>query len=327
MNITLYYKDRPAVLPTLSSNEIAGMDGAQAKLLLLLAHDATLSADTLADTLGLTAKELAKALGALAELGLIAVENEENGVAKPEKIRKPISANKQKTAIPEKRSRIVEVPVYTDGEFEAVLQKRRDIAALITEAQNALGKPIYQEESKLLASIAEAYEFDEEYMLILLAYCRRIDKRNMRYVEKIATSLYDLGIKSPDELTEYLRIRENSYRFEKNVRSIFGLGSRAFTTKEKAFLTAWNETYRFDEDMIRKAYDITISATSKPTLHYANSILERWYAEGIKTPADLETASAAPKKKAGTSAVSFDADDFFRAALDRSYSDKPDKKE
>lgn len=326
MNITLYYKDRPAVLPTLSADEIASLSGTEAKLLLLLAHDPELSAEALVEALDVTERALSKALGTLTSLGVLAVQEKENSVKTSRQEPEDKKENRIKVAKPEKRSRTIDVPIYTDDEFEAVLRARRDIAALITEAQNALGKPIYQEESKLLASIAEAYGFDEEYMLILLAYCRRIDKRNMRYVEKVATSLYDLGIHSPDALTEYLRVREDAYRFEKSVRNIFGLGSRAFTTKEKVFLSAWNETYRFDEDMIRKAYDITISATAKPSLHYANSILERWFAEGIKTPADLEKAEKEKSPAGKTNATSYNAEDFFTAALDRSYGDMPSPK-
>ena len=51
---------------------------------------------------------------------------------------------------------------------------------------------------------------------------------------------------------------------------------------------------------------------------YANKILERWFADGYKTVADVDAALADYKrKKSGGS--SFDVDEFFEAALRRTY--------
>ncbi len=296
MNIKIYYGNRPFVFPELTNKQLQDMDAETLKLLVLLAQgDAPISSEN--------EREMKK----LESLGIISIEGSEK--------------SKEKGAV-KKRSQIMETPVYTDNEFETVLDGRADLQNLITEAQNALGKPLYQADSKLLVSIAEGYDFDEDYMLSLLAYCNRIGKRNMRYVEKMATSLYDQSIKTSAELLEYLNTQEEAYRFEKTVRRVFGLGSRAFTSKEKVFLKAWQEAYQIDETLLQKAYDITVSATAKPSLNYANSILERWYAEGIKSVADLEKVSV---KKTGGNATSYNVDDFFSAALDRSYGDTPKK--
>jgi len=60
---------------------------------------------------------------------------------------------------------------------------------------------------------------------------------------------------------------------------------------------------------------------SKPSLSYTNKILESWYSEGLTTPEAVDAASA---KKNGDKqqGMSFDVDEFFKAALDRSYRDE-----
>ncbi len=314
MNIKILYGDRPFVAPTLTREIIASLDGQSARVLLALLSDNSFTENDLCTTLGISKKELSNAWITLEKSGLVLTDGKEIIV-------------KEKPDKPKKRSEVMETLVYTDKEFETVLDGRSDLQSLITEAQNALGKPLYQADSKLLVSIAEAYDYDEDFMLTLLAYCNRIGKRNMRYVEKVATSLYDLGIKTSVELLAHLNTQEQAYYFEKTVRRIFGLGSRAFTSKEKVFLKAWQDTYQIEEELLQKAYDITVAATAKPSLNYANSILERWFAEGIKTLADLEKAEKEKTAagKTGTTAISYNADDFFSAALDRSYNDEPKK--
>ena len=51
-----------------------------------------------------------------------------------------------------------------------------------------------------------------------------------------------------------------------------------------------------------------------------NGILERWYAAGITTPEAVKSDAEA-HKKGKQDGASFDTDEFFEAALKRSYSD------
>ena len=68
-------------------------------------------------------------------------------------------------------------------------------------------------------------------------------------------------------------------------------------------------------EIIERAYEATADATGKGSIPYANSILERWYSEGLKTLEDIEASIA--KKKGEKSEGSFNTDDFFDAAIRR----------
>lgn len=327
MKIQLLYGKNPSVLPELTETAILKADALSLRALALIASGIS-SPKKLCELLKIDPETLEKSLTYWEAEGVLELTS---APQKIEKIAKKAKENKEEDTesreIPapvKKKSRTAEVSIYTDEEFASVLARRADLAYLIDEAQNALGKPLFQNDSKLLVSVAEDFGYDDDFMLTLLAYCRRIDKKSMRYVEKTAASLYDLGIKSTGELVEHLQRQEEMHHFENTVRKIFGLGSRAFTTKEQKALATWRETYQFDKEMLQKAYDLTVGATNKPSVLYANSILERWYAEGIKTIADLDAATEKKKSDEGN-ATSFNIDEFFQAALDRSYNDEPKK--
>ena len=101
---------------------------------------------------------------------------------------------------------------------------------------------------------------------------------------------------------------------------MFGMGGRALTTKEKKYIASWIEKMNFSIEMIRLAYDKTVDVTHEPSCAYANGILERWYADGIDTPEKVKDADERRSAdKAMSTGSSFDNDDFFEAALRRSY--------
>ena len=83
-------------------------------------------------------------------------------------------------------------------------------------------------------------------------------------------------------------------------------------------IEAWVCTMQYGHDVIRLAYDATVDAIGKPSLSYANTILERWYAEGYRTVEDV-TKAMEDYRRAKSGGSSFDIDDFFQAALKNTY--------
>ena len=143
-------------------------------------------------------------------------------------------------------------------------------------------------------------------------------KKSLHYVEKTAFGLYDAGITTGDQLAEELRRREAAAEAEGKIRSLFGMGERAFTTKEKKFISAWINELGYSMEIIQRAYEIAADATGKSSMPYANSVLERWNAAGLRTLEDIEASyekGDAPKEG------SFDTDSFFDAAVKRALGD------
>ena len=85
-------------------------------------------------------------------------------------------------------------------------------------------------------------------------------------------------------------------------------------------MAAWTDKYNFTRDVIEKAYEITVSKTNESSMHYANAILENWYASGLRTVEEIEAAEKERSKSAAVpQGTSFSTDSFFEAALKRSY--------
>ena len=214
-----------------------------------------------------------------------------------------------------KLQRSEELPNYTSKELSDILEQRSDTATLINECQNIMGKIFNVREINVLIGLCDYLTLDTEYIMILLTYCMSIGKKNLHFAEKLAFSLYDAGICTSEELSEELRRRELAESAEGRIRTLFGIGERAFTSKEKKMITAWIGEMGFPIEIIERAYEATADATGKGSIPYANSILERWYSEGLRTLEDIEASIA--QRKGEKSEGSFNTDDFFDAAIKR----------
>mgnify|MGYP005612236305 FL=1 len=247
--------------------------------------------------------------------GVISVGGESGSVI----VKKPAKEEEQSQP---KRAKVTELPQYTSSELTLLLEKHTHVVGLIDECQNILGKIFTAADIKVLMGLIDFLGLDNDYVLVLMHYAARKGMKSMRYIEKIAVSCLDDGFTDAAVLQAALREREEKEDIEAKIKNIFGAGARKFSAKEKKCVEAWISTYNFGLDIIERAYDITISATSKPSIPYAHAILERWFNEGIKSVEQIDALIAQREiDKAGESS-SFNIDEFFNAALDRSYANK-----
>lgn len=210
------------------------------------------------------------------------------------------------------------LPSYSTEELADIVNANSNFAALIGACQQTFGKIFNTAEVNIIAGLTDYLGLEGDYILLLLSHCVRMEKKSLRYAEKTALSLYDDGITDAVALEERLQRIEMMASATGKIRTMFGMASRALTAKEKAMIEQWVCVMKYDTEVIRLAYDATVDAINKPSFSYTNTILERWYAEGYKTVEDVTRAmDEYRRQKAGGS--SFDADDFFRAALKNTY--------
>ena len=213
------------------------------------------------------------------------------------------------------------LPAYSTEELAGVLERRQGLSALIDECQRVMGKVFNTREIGMIAGLRDYLELTEEYIILLLSHCVRMEKKSMRYVEKMAISLHDEGVTEASDLEERLQRIEVMSSAIGKIRTMFGLSSRALTAKEKGMVENWLCVMKYEDDVLRAAYEVMVNAIGKASIPYANSILERWHAAGYRTLADVEQAIAAYRQQKTNAQGSFDVDDFFEAALKRSYGD------
>ncbi len=242
-----------------------------------------------------------------------------DGVAeqKSEQIAEQKSEKEQK----KKLSRADELPNYTSEQLSNIIDAREELPILINECQNILGKVFSIHEINVLIGLVDYLSLDLEYIMMLLTYCVSIGRRTLHYAEKLAFAFYDAGICTAGELSEELRRREVSAAAEGRIRALFGIGERAFTSKEKKFIASWTGEMGYGMDIIEKAYEVTADATGKGSFPYANSVLERWNAAGLRTLEAVEESYKKDRAGAEENSTSTFTDDFFDAAVRRALGD------
>lgn len=323
IHISMNYGAGVTVIPT---SAIAYVDKAKKfdmKVLLLLSSSDRYRMgkyeQLIAEELGCEVSEVQNSVAFWNGTGVISMEEGE-GVKKTV-VKKQ---NNEENGIP-KRAKVTELPQYTSSELNTLLEKHNNIVGLIDECQNVLGKIFTAADIKVIMGFVDYLGLDNDYILVLMHYAARNDMKSLRYIEKIAVSCIDDGYTEAKALQAALYAREEKAHIESKIKNMFGLGTRKLTSKEQKQVDAWTSTYNYGIEVIEKAYEITVSSpkVEKPSIHYANAILEKWFSEGIKNIDDVNALLAArEQEKAENSSSSFDFDELFAAALKRSYSEE-----
>lgn len=223
-----------------------------------------------------------------------------------------------------KLQRAAEIPDYSAEELGHMLESDVGAMALVDEGQRRIGRMFNTREVAILVGLKNYLELSNEFLYILLEHCAHVGKTSMRYVETTAFGIYDEGIHDADALRQKLADRELYSGFEGRFKAMVGARGRRLSAKESRFINRWCLEMKYDFEMVELAYDLTVDRCHEYNPAYMNGILERWYADGITTPDAVRSDAEAhngTQKKTPRDGVSFNTDEFFEAALRRSYSD------
>ena len=207
---------------------------------------------------------------------------------------------------------------YTGDELSRIFTERPPLSHMMDECSAIAGKVFSVSESNKIVGLVDYLRLEPEYVLMLFTYCKKIDKCSVHYVEKMAYELCNEGIVTYTALEASLAEMEKHRSFESRVRNLMGLGSRALTATEKKYLKLWCDLAVADELLVL-AYDTSVNNTGAPSMPYMNKVLSNWREAGYQTKDDVARASEEYKKKKEAAESSFTTDEFFEAALKRSY--------
>ncbi len=293
--------------------KIAEADAVQLRVLMCVLADPEVMAEDLCDKLDITKKRLTSALsfwekaGALEKIG-------QRGKSKASE-KKPEG----------KVSRAAELPKYTSEEIAAYIESHAGVRQLLNDCQHFIGKMFNLAETEIIIGLLDYLKLDEAYISLLFAHCAKNGKKSLRYIEKMAIGLFDRGILSYEELDEHLCMIEAAQAYDKPLRKLFGIGQRALTKKEQDAFDRWCGKWKMPFEIIERAFEVTVeNCNGKAPIDYCNAVLTRWFDAGYKTLEEVEAAMMQYKhdRNGGTdkhNKGSFETDDFFEAALRRSY--------
>lgn len=199
------------------------------------------------------------------------------------------------------------------SEIAERIEGSESIKMLFSSAAKIIGKPLNYTDQRTLIRIVDYLGMDTDIVLILLRYCKSIDKCSMRYVESVAGAWVEEGIKTHTDAEQKIKELKRKNKLVSKVKDAFGI-ERNLSKREVEFVEKWAYDYKMNFDMIAAAYQIMCNnGISKVSFAYIDKILANWDSENIRSLDKIPDTKKA--KRQSESDASYDLDEFERAAL------------
>lgn len=137
-----------------------------------------------------------------------------------------------------------------------------------------------------IGTLFKNYSFSEEVMIALFHYCRERKALNRKYVYAVAENWYRGGVKTFEQLEEFLESYDNIQKIKQKIQKALRL-NRNFTKYEEQYIDTWIKDYKYEFNIIEEALKRTV-AKSNPSLKYVDAILTNWHKKGYKTLEDIK---------------------------------------
>ena len=132
----------------------------------------------------------------------------------------------------------------------------------------------------------EKYGFDEQVMICLFKYCFDKSALHRNYIQTVAASWSQNGVKTFSNLDSYYAKREKANKIKKAIGKKLGL-SRNLSEYEGAYIEKWIIDCNYDMNIIEIALKRTTSK-SNFSFDYLNKVILDWHDRGFKTKEQVE---------------------------------------
>ena len=137
-----------------------------------------------------------------------------------------------------------------------------------------------------ISAMFENYSFSEEVMIALFHYCQERKALNKKYVHAVAESWFNGGVKTFEQLEDFLENYDNIQKIKQKITKALRL-NRNLTKYEEQYIDTWIKDYGYDFSIIEEALKRTVNKPN-PTISYVNGILVNWHKKGFKEVKDIE---------------------------------------
>lgn len=184
---------------------------------------------------------------------------------------------------------------YSPDEIRA-FQGNEEFSSILFIAEQYLQRPLTSSDIQTFLFIYDKLHLSVDLIDYLVEYCVGRHKTSHLYIGKVAMDWADAGIKT------VAQAKSHASQYNKSVYTIMkALGNHnAPTDVESSMIAKWTEEYGFTLDIILKACERSVLATTSNRLRYADRILSSWYHAGVHTVSDIDTLDAAHVKKAAS---------------------------
>lgn len=176
--------------------------------------------------------------------------------------------------------------VSVSAEQRKELAANQDFQFALQAIQSFLERPFKSNEIELISYLYGTLHFSSELLIHLYDYCISLGKSNSNYIQAVALSWHEQGVKSPEDAKKVTTDYNTAYTA---ISKAFGLG-RPLAIIEKQFVERWQKEWMIDLSVIIEACNRTILKIQKADFKYTEGILDNWHKSGIKTLLDVEKA-------------------------------------
>ena len=176
--------------------------------------------------------------------------------------------------------------VSVSAEQRKALAANQDFQFALQAIQSFLERPFKSNEIELISYLYGTLHFSSELLIHLYDYCISLGKSNSNYIQAVALSWHEQGVKSPEDAKKVTTDYNTAYTA---ISKALGLG-RPLAIIEKQFVERWQKEWMIDLSVIIEACNRTMLKIQKADFKYIEGILDNWHKSGIKTLLDVEKA-------------------------------------
>ena len=264
------------------------------------------------DTYENTAKESAASLGVdsdLSETGALDRRNsdfsetdaantstyESSGTDAPSNVNSDV--HRASNSAQEKNSSAVK-PIQVSPEQIQELSANEDFVWVCNVVESYLERPMKPTEIQLITYLYGTLHFSRELILHLYDYCISMGKTACNYIQTVALSWHEQGIKTPEQAQNASVRYLASYNA---VSKALGLG-RGLAEIEKKYVDHWQNDWNMDLSVILEACNRTVLKLHHADFKYTEGILSHWNEQNVRTlqgveQSDLHYAQAKEQKE------------------------------
>ena len=196
-------------------------------------------------------------------------------------------------------------PIQVPPEQIQELSANEDFVWVCNVVESYLERPMKPTEIQLITYLYGTLHFSRELILHLYDYCISMGKTACNYIQTVALSWHEKGIKTPEQAQNASVRYLASYNA---VSKALGLG-RGLAEIEKKYVDHWQNDWNMDLSVILEACNRTVLKLHHADFKYTEGILSHWNEQNVRTLQGVEqsdlhyaqTKEQKEKKKPSTS--------------------------
>ena len=196
-------------------------------------------------------------------------------------------------------------PIQVPPEQIQELSANEDFVWVCNVVESYLERPMKPTEIQLITYLYGTLHFSRELILHLYDYCISMGKTACNYIQTVALSWHEQGIKTPEQAQNASVRYLASYNA---VSKALGLG-RGLAEIEKKYVDHWQNDWNMALSVILEACNRTVLKLHHADFKYTEGILSHWNEQNVRTLQGVEqsdlhyaqTKEQKEKKKPSTS--------------------------